>query len=53
MKESETVEEYLVKLMGISNKMRLLRSEFVDSRLVQKLLVTMIVPKGFETTILT
>lgn len=49
MKESETVQEYSDKLLGIANKVRLLGGEFADSRIVQKLLVT--VPERFETTI--
>lgn len=49
MKESETVQEYSDKLLGIANKVRLLGGEFDDSRIVQKLLVT--VPERFETTI--
>ncbi|KAK5835686.1 hypothetical protein PVK06_011381 [Gossypium arboreum] len=49
MKDSETVKEYFDKLLGIANKVRLLGSEFPDSRLVQKILVT--VSEMFEATI--
>lgn len=49
MKDSETVKEYSDKLLNIANKVRLLGSEFPDSRLVQKILVT--VPERFEATI--
>lgn len=34
MKESETIKEYADKLLGIVNKVRLLGSEFSDSRIV-------------------
>lgn len=49
MKESETIKEYANKLLSIANKVRLLGSEFSDSRIVQKILVT--VPEKFEATI--
>lgn len=49
MKDSETVKEYNDKLLSNTNKVRLLCSEFSDSRLVQKILVT--VPGRFEVTI--
>ena len=49
MKDSETIKEYTDKLLGIANKVRLLGSEFPDSRLVQKILVT--IPEWFEATI--
>ncbi|XP_057444967.1 uncharacterized protein LOC130737228 [Lotus japonicus] len=42
MKESETVKQYADKLLGIANKVRLLGTEFPDSRIVQKILVTML-----------
>ncbi|KAL4332512.1 hypothetical protein GQ457_07G009650 [Hibiscus cannabinus] len=51
MKDSYTVKEYFDKLLAITNKVRLLGSEFLDSSLVQKILVT--VPKKFEATIST
>ncbi|XP_048231276.1 uncharacterized protein LOC125370303 [Ricinus communis] len=40
MKESGTVKEYFDKLLRIANQVRLLGYEFPDSRLVQKILVT-------------
>ncbi|KHN26077.1 Retrovirus-related Pol polyprotein from transposon TNT 1-94, partial [Glycine soja] len=49
MKESEIIKEYANKLLSIANKVRLLGSEFSDSRIVEKTLVT--VPKRFEATI--
>ncbi|KAF2299904.1 hypothetical protein GH714_005913 [Hevea brasiliensis] len=49
MKESETIKEYADKLLSIVNKVRLLGSEFFDSRIVQKILVT--IPERFEATI--
>ncbi|XP_039683634.1 uncharacterized protein [Medicago truncatula] len=49
MKESETIKEYANKLISIANKVRLLGSELSDSRIGQKILVT--VPERFEATI--
>jgi len=51
MKESESVKEYSDRLLSISNKLRLLGFVLKDSRIVEKLLVT--VPKRFEATITT
>ena len=51
MKESETIKMYSDKLLGIANKIRLLGSDFSDSRIVEKLLVT--VPERYEATITT
>ena len=51
MKEFETIKEYANKLLSIANKVRLLGSEFPDSRIVEKILVT--VPERFEATITT
>jgi len=51
MKESESVKEYSDKLLSIANKVRLLGSVLKDSRIVEKLLVT--VPERFEATITT
>jgi len=48
MKKSETIKEYANKLLSISNKVRLLGSEFSDSRIVQKILVT--APEKFEAS---
>jgi len=35
MKESKTIKEYANKLLSIANKVRLLGSEFSNSRIVQ------------------
>jgi hypothetical protein len=43
MKEFEIIKEYLDRLLGIANKIRLLGFELSDSRIVEKILVT--VPK--------
>ncbi|RDX74889.1 hypothetical protein CR513_45303, partial [Mucuna pruriens] len=37
-KEFETIKEYSNILLGIANKMKLLESDFVDSRIVEKIL---------------
>lgn len=47
MKESETIKEYSNKL-SIINNIKLLGIDFSDSRIVQKILVT--IPYKFETT---
>ncbi|KAJ8616575.1 hypothetical protein MRB53_035947 [Persea americana] len=49
MKESETIKDYSDRLLDIVNKVRLLGTDFSDSRIVQKILVT--VPEKFEATI--
>ncbi|XP_028236994.1 uncharacterized protein LOC114416326 [Glycine soja] len=49
MKESETIKEYSNKLLGIANKIKLLGSDFTDSRIVEKILVT--VPERYEASI--
>ena len=49
MKESESVVEYSDRLLIIANKVRLLRSVLNDSRIIEKLLVT--IPEKFEVTI--
>ncbi|KZV25305.1 hypothetical protein F511_07437 [Dorcoceras hygrometricum] len=51
MKDSETIKEYSDRLLSIANKVRLLESEFTDSRIVEKILVT--VPERYEATITT
>jgi len=51
MKESESVKEYSDRLLSIANKVRLLGSVLNDSRIVEKLLVT--VAKRFKATITT
>ncbi|XP_006593108.2 uncharacterized protein LOC114378778 [Glycine soja] len=42
MEESETIKEYLNKLLGIANKIKLLESDFAYSRIVDKILVTVL-----------
>ncbi|XP_016507659.2 uncharacterized protein LOC107825324 [Nicotiana tabacum] len=51
MKESETIKEYSDRLLGIVNKVRLLGTKFLDSRIVEKILVT--VPEIYEASITT
>ena len=51
MKESETIKEYFKRLLSIANRVRLLGLEFKDSRIVEKILVT--IPERFEATITT
>ncbi|XP_022927156.1 uncharacterized protein LOC111434088 [Cucurbita moschata] len=51
MKESESVKEYSDRLLSIANNVRLLGSVLNDSRIVEKLLVTL--PEKFEATITT
>ena len=46
--EPESVKEYTNILLGIANKVRLLEFEFKDSRIVEKILVT--VPERYEAT---
>ena len=49
MKESETIKEYANKLLSIANKVRLLGSNFSDSRIVEKILMT--IPERFDTSL--
>ena len=49
MNGSETIKEYTGKLVNIANKIRILGSDFSDSRIVQKILVTL--PEKFDATI--
>ncbi|XP_074379364.1 retrovirus-related Pol polyprotein from transposon TNT 1-94 isoform X2 [Apium graveolens] len=49
MRESETIKVYSDRLLGIANKVKLLGTDFPDSRIVQKILVTL--PEKFEVTI--
>jgi hypothetical protein len=51
MKEFEIIKEYLDRLLGIANKIRLLGFELSDSRIVEKILVT--IPKRYEATVTT
>ena len=49
IKELETIKEYSNKLLGIANKIKLLGEEFLDSRLVEKILV--MVPERYDASI--
>ena len=49
MKESKTINEYTDKLLSIANQIRLLGSKFYDSRIIQKILVTLL--ERFDATI--
>ena len=49
MKDSKSVKENTDKLLEIANRVRLLGFEFTDSRIVEKILVT--VPERYEATI--
>ena len=49
MKETKSIKEYSVRLLNIANQIRLLGSEFKDSRVVEKILV--LVPEKFEASI--
>ncbi|XP_047154777.1 uncharacterized protein LOC124826061 [Vigna umbellata] len=51
MKESDTIKEYSNMLLGIANKVRLLDTAFSDSRIVEKILVS--VPERYEASIAT
>ncbi|XP_017406496.1 uncharacterized protein LOC108319764 [Vigna angularis] len=49
MKDSETIKDYVDKLLGIANKIRLLGIEIRDSQIIQKILVT--IPERYEATL--
>jgi len=49
MKDSETIKEYSNKLLSIANKIRLLGKDFTDSKIAEKILVT--VPERYEASI--
>lgn len=49
MKEYETIKEYLIRLLDIVDKVRLLRTKFNDSRIVEKIIIT--VPERYESSI--
>ncbi|XP_014503181.1 uncharacterized protein LOC106763509 [Vigna radiata var. radiata] len=51
MKESKTIKEYCKRLLNIANRVRLLGSKLKDSRIVEKILVTVL--ERFEATITT
>ena len=49
IKESETIKDYSYRLLSIANKVRLLGSKLNDSRIVEKILVTM--PERYEAIV--
>jgi len=49
MKDYETIKEYSNKLLGIANKIRLLGKDFTDSKIAEKILVT--VSERYEASI--
>ena len=49
MKEFETIKEYSTKLVDIANKARTLGTDLSDTRLVQKILVSL--PERYMATI--
>jgi len=51
MKESETIKDNSNGLLSIANKVRLFGTQFADSRIVEKILVT--VPERYEASITT
>ncbi|XP_038902464.1 uncharacterized protein LOC120089115 [Benincasa hispida] len=51
MTETKSIKEYSDRLLGIANRIKLLGSTFKDSRIVEKILVT--VPENFEASIST
>ena len=51
MKDSKTIKKYSNRLLGIVNKVRLLGINFSDSRIVEKILVT--VPERYEASLTT
>ncbi|KAE8687773.1 aspartate and glycine-rich protein-like [Hibiscus syriacus] len=51
MKVTETVKEYAERLLSIANRVRLPGSSLADSRIMEKILVTL--PEKFEATVTT
>jgi len=51
MKESETIKDYSDRFLSIANKVRLLGTQFADSRIVEKILVTVL--ERYEASITT
>ena len=49
IKEFETIKDYSYRLLSIANKVRLLGSKLNDSRIVEKILVT--VPERYEAIV--
>ena len=51
MKVNESIKEYSNKLLNIANRVRLLESSLPDSRIIEKILIT--VPERFEASLTT
>ena len=51
MKESKMIKGYSYRLLDIANKVRLLGTKFADSRIVEKIMVT--IPLRYEASITT
>ena len=49
MNDSETIKEFMSKLMKVVNQIRLMGEEFLDNRIVEKILV--VLPERFESKI--
>ena len=49
MKEAETIKEYFDRLLAVVNKIRLLREDLPDRKIIEKVLVSL--PKRFEAKI--
>ena len=49
MSESETIKDFMSRLMKVVNQIRLMGEEFLDSRIVEKVLV--VLPEKFESKI--
>jgi len=49
MKETETIKEYFDRLLIVVNKIRLLREDLLDRRIVEKVLMSL--PERFEAKI--
>ena len=49
MKDSKIIKEYFVRLVGLVNKVRLIGIDFSDSKIVKKILITIL--EKFEATI--
>jgi len=53
MKESETIKYYSKRLLSIAKKVRLLGTQFIDSKIVEKIMVTVLERYEASTTTLT
>ena len=51
MKVNESIKEYSNKLLNIANRVRLLESSLPDSRIIEKIVIT--VPERFEASLTT